>query len=708
MPNDFKIVAIPSFRVVTPGAEVTYLLEELGTGTKLQDVSAKWFCINDQSVVSWTTPKIIHKVPPDGTVWENAKWSLPGHHRIVCRVTHNGKATDYVYEQWVAPISGELAKGPTLPQNQADPEATLDAYLRFADVVAAAAKKHPPRTDADKKKHEEQVEALENYTSKLALRLKSTKNFVRHHIRAEHFDATTQQRSPLRVFISKVTHDKWLIVDWTNPAVRAATGEYEGFGDSPDLGIKNALKDWDEDNRYPTGGIAYEIPQVVLREGGGVLHAVSGNFETDGSAYWDSVSAFFSWIGLGAAVVAGVATLVAPVPGSRVASAAIWTSIFSSTASAVINVGTRFDEGFSSWQANAMDVLTVAGNLFGAGAIVWSRGATILGQSGDKAVRMALYGAVGSDGAQGVLLGVEYATKLDQIESNPNLLPTERTKMMLELLRSAMVDGVLIYVSVRGTKADLDNLDPAALKKLSNGQAEIDATKNPVVRGEENGQPHTTKVQIEQEMEPPQVLGPAKKRPPRRENPRKGPQGTADLNQLYREAEVAQKSLNELTRDLAKKFNGEPLIPSALKGRPRAQEKIDADYQGDASQIVDLARSSVVFKTMKELEQATAALKKQAVVTREKDRFVQPMDGYRDRLYNLKMPNGHVVEIQLHLEAIIKVKDGPGHALYEKIRGIQATANKGGRKLNQAEAAEVSRLKAEMKRLYDEALESAQ
>lgn len=152
---------------------------------------------------------------------------------------------------------------------------------------------------------------------------------------AEHFDAVTQQRRALRVFAARLGNNRWVLVDWTNPTTRGTTGEYEGLGSTPEEVLRKVLEDWDEDNRYPDGGIIYSVDRIPR------VMPFSGNFETDGSSLWDNVSNCFEWIGLGAAVVAGVVTLIAPVPGSQVVSAFIWPSILSGTGSAALNIGQR-------------------------------------------------------------------------------------------------------------------------------------------------------------------------------------------------------------------------------------------------------------------------------------------------------------------------------------------------------------------------------
>jgi hypothetical protein len=327
----------------------------------------------------------------------------------------------------------------------------------------------------------------------------------------------------------------------------------------------------------------------------------------------------------------------------------------------------------------------------------------VVAQNGAK---LALIGAVATDGAQGVLLGVDYAKRLKEIQDDPKIPPQERTKQIVALLGSALRDGVLIYISVRGTKADLENVG-GNLARLRDANAEIDLRKAPVVEGRADGKPHTTKVQLDQPMQPPQTVGASTTRPERKAKKAAGPQRTANLDQLYKDAEAALGPLSDLTNQLARDFRGRAEIPP-LKDRGRTAEKVEGEYGGDASRMTDLARTSVVFETMKDLERAAVALEARAKVHKHKDRFAAPVNGYRDRFYNLVMPNGHVVEIQLHIKPIFDVKMGPGHALYEKQRAILDKAKIEKRPLTSAEKAEVARFEDEMKALYDEAFKTVQ
>jgi hypothetical protein len=148
---------------------------------------------------------------------------------------------------------------------------------------------------------------------------------------------------------------------------------------------------------------------------------------------------------------------------------------------------------------------------------------------------------------------------------------------------------------------------------------------------------------------------------------------------------------------------GEPLIPSSLKRRERTQEKIQSDYDGDASRITDLARSSVICENPQQVYKALGELESQFKVVRVKDRFEKPVNGYRDMLVNLEMSNGHIVEVQLHVRSVMEVKNGSGHKLYEESRSIYAKAKTENRPLTAQEAETVGRLEQQQKQLYDDA-----
>jgi len=154
-------------------------------------------------------------------------------------------------------------------------------------------------------------------------------------------------------------------------------------------------------------------------------------------------------------------------------------------------------------------------------------------------------------------------------------------------------------------------------------------------------------------------------------------QGTSDLDALYKQAEVADAELRGITNQIAEQTGGSAVFPPGLKGRTRASEKIDADYGGDASRLLDISRSSIEFENVAALRKGLADLEQRGIVVRMKDRFSSPTaGGYRDIMLNVRMSNGHICEVQLHLKQILAVKGGPGHKIYEEMRAIEAASSR--------------------------------
>ncbi|MEP0757604.1 DUF4157 domain-containing protein [Coleofasciculus sp. FACHB-T130] len=181
-----------------------------------------------------------------------------------------------------------------------------------------------------------------------------------------------------------------------------------------------------------------------------------------------------------------------------------------------------------------------------------------------------------------------------------------------------------------------------------------------------------------------------------------------DLDKLYKQAEEAQPELYEKVTQIASETSGVAKLPQALKGRERAMEKTMADYKGDVSKLVDIARGSIVYKSFPDLMGGLDVCNRNLTLVREKNRFAQPTPaGYRDILLNVQLSNGHIAELQLHLTQILEVKSGAGHKIYEEVRKIEAAAQTADRALSSEEKAKIDQLNAEAKALYDQALANA-
>jgi hypothetical protein len=475
LPDLYEIQATPAIKTVTPGALVTYFCAQRYATITAADAPRdkfQWYCWNDSAMAKALGKPFVVK-GPRGVVWEDARWSFVGRHTVLCQVLFKdgGKGT-LEYPQWVDTVEAVL--GDIMRKHRTtklpDPDAELSVVTRYIEALKDAEKMFPITNSRKKEEHDKQIAQLTEYRDKLSERLQSTNGHLRVPIYAAHLEIQTQRKSTLRAFVSRISQvgrkQTWELVDWTNAAVRELTGVYEGSGNSAEEAIRDAIAQWDSDNRYYNGKLTYEVPKEAAGK------AITGEFTTDGKSFWDSVAEFFSYIALGAAVVAGVVTLIAPVPGSQVVSAAIWTSIFSSTTAAVINIGQRYDEGFSNWKDEAFDGLTIVGNIFGG---AWLRcGKLAMNTSRTGAATFVLVGQVATDGVQGVLILQDHIGKYDQIMNDRALSPDERTKKLLELFRSLAIDGLMIYVSVKGTKSDLDNLGAGKIDKKK-----LDDLKNP-------------------------------------------------------------------------------------------------------------------------------------------------------------------------------------------------------------------------------------
>ncbi|MFD5089055.1 toxin glutamine deamidase domain-containing protein [Amycolatopsis thailandensis] len=127
-----------------------------------------------------------------------------------------------------------------------------------------------------------------------------------------------------------------------------------------------------------------------------------------------------------------------------------------------------------------------------------------------------------------------------------------------------------------------------------------------------------------------------------------------------------QGDLNRIAERIAAENNGESSGRPGPKDDDRALAKI-AGYDGDASKLTDLVGAKIQFDTLADVYNALNAVMADPdlrIVSFD-DRFANPQDsGYRDLQMNVRLPNGHVAELRLHLRHIDTVS-AYEHALYE-------------------------------------------
>lgn len=157
--------------------------------------------------------------------------------------------------------------------------------------------------------------------------------------------------------------------------------------------------------------------------------------------------------------------------------------------------------------------------------------------------------------------------------------------------------------------------------------------------------------------------------------------GTEGLNQFRDQlGKVAQimglqsgKKPEDITPDEWENDQGF-LFLAPLKGEKRAKEKVEADYGGDWSQLRDVVRATISVPGMANVTEALGHLKSVGIelAQKPKDRFSKPTDeGYRDLMTIVKLPNGMLAELQIHVKAMTLAKE-KGHKDYETTRSLVA------------------------------------
>lgn len=143
------------------------------------------------------------------------------------------------------------------------------------------------------------------------------------------------------------------------------------------------------------------------------------------------------------------------------------------------------------------------------------------------------------------------------------------------------------------------------------------------------------------------------------------------------------------------------VIP-AIKSIERAKAKIANKHDGAVEKITDLARSSLVAKNSHELLSAYELLEQETDIIQVKNRFNSPkQNGYRDINLLVRLPKTQmIVEVQLHVDRIEAIKNGPEHDNYAKIQEINHNAKQQQREISEIELFKVAQLKEESSNLY--------
>lgn len=176
------------------------------------------------------------------------------------------------------------------------------------------------------------------------------------------------------------------------------------------------------------------------------------------------------------------------------------------------------------------------------------------------------------------------------------------------------------------------------------------------------------------------------------------------LKEIYARAQQVKPEFDGKITKIAEAVGGEALLPE-LKALDRAKEKINANYNGDASMIRDVLRASVIVSSGSEVTAVYQSLFDDfdVIETSARNGYAEKVhssDGY----FHAKMDvvfNGIFAEIQIHTQAMMAAK-GMAHKLFEQRQTIKRSIPKGARP-TQDQARRMNELNKQMRELFRKA-----
>jgi hypothetical protein len=486
--------------VVTPGAQVRYVCEWVAPGRQPtvagQDYwgprdGVRWYSYSARPPKGFFQRQV--KAGPVAFSWDRAWDEEPGHYTIIAEIRSrsSGPQTDPTYcyrSQQLGPVGAmlddwldRLVKHGIAPS----PDAAEAGILRYRTLLSQIAKKLPPLDPAAARKHQETVARWDELASRLRGLLAATDKKRRIPVRAIHLETATQARRPLSLFLAELDDGyvalgkagmaatkRWVLVDWTDPSDPRFRGTYHGEGETAKEAIASCLSAWDWDNRYPEGHLTFEVPPELRGILGG---SSSRRMDTNGKSLTDEVLVIFQWIAIGGMLIAGFSFIFLAIPA--LASAPMAVSMLASTAGSVFSIGQRWRDGLFDWKADAIDGLTVVGNLVGTG--VWARAARVrlLDKAGKGLDFVFLGTRMGTDAAQGILILESRIEAVDKLLKDPTYTPEERARKLLAVFAELTALGLMSAVSFRASAKEAEHLSAGPRHVKADAHANVPAEK---------------------------------------------------------------------------------------------------------------------------------------------------------------------------------------------------------------------------------------
>ena len=145
------------------------------------------------------------------------------------------------------------------------------------------------------------------------------------------------------------------------------------------------------------------------------------------------------------------------------------------------------------------------------------------------------------------------------------------------------------------------------------------------------------------------------------------------LDELYPLAEAVMQDFDSIVRGIGERLGLRVMMRQTLKGRARALQKTVGDNYGDAGKLLDVFGGTLIMPDSADFSQVISEVRESGMtIARIKNGYkAHDPYGYADIKLNVQMPNGFIGEIILIEEHMMRMKEGPGHKIYEVGRTLQ-------------------------------------
>jgi len=145
------------------------------------------------------------------------------------------------------------------------------------------------------------------------------------------------------------------------------------------------------------------------------------------------------------------------------------------------------------------------------------------------------------------------------------------------------------------------------------------------------------------------------------------------LDELYPMAEAVMQDFDSIVRGIGERLGLRVMMRQTLKGRARALQKTVGDNKGDAGKLLDVFGGTLIMPDSADFSQVISEVRESGMTIARIKNGYKSYDpyGYADIKLNVQMPNGFIGEIILIEEHMMRMKEGPGHKIYEVGRTLQ-------------------------------------